>query len=69
MAQRERRARPALATFKQHQVCAMVFYFFPRGHVEGKDDYLIYMGRDKYENEVWVRLGTFQSSAWPCACC
>ena len=30
----------------------MVFYFYPRGHVEGKDDYLIYMGRDKYENEV-----------------
>lgn len=30
----------------------MVFYFYPRGHVEGKDDYMIYMGRDKYENEV-----------------
>ena len=28
----------------------MVFYFHPRGYVDdGKDDYLIYMGRDKYE--------------------
>jgi hypothetical protein len=23
----------------------MVFHFYPRGYVEGKDDYLIYMGR------------------------
>ncbi|KIY97006.1 Coiled-coil domain-containing protein 25-like protein [Monoraphidium neglectum] len=35
----------------------MVFYFFPRGHVEGKDDYLIYMGRDKYENEDLIKYG------------
>lgn len=26
----------------------MVFYFSPRGHVEGSQDYLIYMGRDKW---------------------
>jgi len=23
----------------------MVFYFYPRAHVPGKDDYLIYIGR------------------------
>jgi hypothetical protein len=26
----------------------MVFYFSPRNHKEGSQDYLIYMGRDKY---------------------
>lgn len=35
----------------------MVFYFYPRGHVEGKDDYMIYMGRDKYENEELIKYG------------
>ncbi|GBG00416.1 hypothetical protein Rsub_13178 [Raphidocelis subcapitata] len=35
----------------------MVFFFYPRGHVEGKDEFLIYMGRDKYENEDLIRYG------------
>eukprot|EP00878_Enallax_costatus_P022285 GHUV01023630.1.p1 GENE.GHUV01023630.1~~GHUV01023630.1.p1 ORF type:complete len:201 (+),score=28.94 GHUV01023630.1:190-792(+) len=35
----------------------MVFYFYPRGYVEGKDDYLMYMGRDKYENEELIKYG------------
>jgi hypothetical protein len=35
----------------------MVFYFYPRGHVEGTDDYMIYMGRDKYENEELIKYG------------
>ncbi|KAF6262738.1 DUF814-domain-containing protein [Scenedesmus sp. NREL 46B-D3] len=35
----------------------MVFHFYPRGYVEGKDDYLIYMGRDKYENEELIKYG------------
>ncbi|KAG2501959.1 hypothetical protein HYH03_000457 [Edaphochlamys debaryana] len=29
----------------------MVFYFYPRGHVPNTEDYIIYMGKDKYENE------------------
>lgn len=33
----------------------MVFYFSPRGHEAGKDDFLIYMGRDKYENEDLIK--------------
>lgn len=51
-AQRRKRRSPA---------AAMVFYFYPRGHVDGKDDYIIYMGRDKYENEV--RRGAARGAA------
>lgn len=49
----------------------MVFYYYPRAHVPGKDDYLIYIGKDKYENEdlikyalptdVWVHADGFSS--------
>ncbi|KAI8463207.1 MAG: DUF814-domain-containing protein [Monoraphidium minutum] len=35
----------------------MVFYFYPRGHVEGNEDYIIYMGRDKFENEDLIKYG------------
>jgi len=35
----------------------MVFYFYPKGYTPGKDDYLIYMGRDKYENEDLIKYG------------
>lgn len=35
----------------------MVFYFYPRGYTPGSDDYLIYMGRDKHENEDLIRYG------------
>jgi hypothetical protein len=35
----------------------MVFYYYPRGYEEGRDDYLIYMGRDKHENEDLIRYG------------
>lgn len=35
----------------------MVFYFYPRGYVEGKDDFLMYMGKDKYENEDLIKYG------------
>eukprot|EP00889_Picochlorum_renovo_P005580 jgi/Picre1/32610/NNA_007956.t1 len=33
----------------------MVFYFKPRHYGPGKDDYLIYMGKDKHENEELIR--------------
>lgn len=35
----------------------MVFYFYPRGYVPGTEDYLIYMGKDKFENEDLIRFG------------
>lgn len=35
----------------------MVFYFYPVGYVEGKQDFLIYMGKDKYENEELIKYG------------
>mmetsp|Transcript_40267 Transcript_40267/g.89421 ORF Transcript_40267/g.89421 Transcript_40267/m.89421 type:complete len:219 (+) Transcript_40267:83-739(+) len=35
----------------------MVFYFYPRGYVPGREDWLIYMGKDKYENEDLIRYG------------
>ena len=35
----------------------MVFYFYPRGYEDGRDDYLIYMGRDKHENEDLIKYG------------
>ncbi len=36
----------------------MVFYFHPRGwREEKKGDYLIYMGRDKHENEDLISYG------------
>lgn len=43
----------------------MVFYYHPRGYVagEGKDDYLIYMGKDKHENEDLIRYG-FPVDVW-----
>ena len=51
----------------------MVFYFYPRGHVEGKDDYMIYMGRDKYENEVRgcraLQSAPCAAVQLRCACC
>ncbi|KAI7840494.1 hypothetical protein COHA_005793 [Chlorella ohadii] len=33
----------------------MVFYFTPRGCEPGKDDWLLYMGLDKYENEDLIK--------------
>jgi hypothetical protein len=37
----------------------MVFYYSPRGHEpdSGRDDYVIYMGKDKFENEDLIRWG------------
>ncbi|KAK9818185.1 hypothetical protein WJX72_008425 [[Myrmecia] bisecta] len=35
----------------------MVFYFMPRGHGPARDDFLIYMGKDKYENEDLIKYG------------
>ncbi|KAF8058464.1 CCDC25 [Scenedesmus sp. PABB004] len=40
-----------------------MFFFKPRGYVDGRDDYLIYMGRDKYENEELIRYG-LPTDAW-----
>lgn len=37
----------------------MVFYFSTNAHKEGEDAWLIYMGRDKYENEDLIKHG------WP----
>ncbi len=34
----------------------MVYYFYPRGF-EPPDKYLIYLGRDKFENEDLIRYG------------
>jgi len=36
---------------------AMVFFFEPRGCEAGGEDYSIYMGRDKFENEDLIRYG------------
>jgi hypothetical protein len=33
----------------------MVFYFHPCGFDAVKKDYLIYMGKDKFENEDLIR--------------
>ena len=41
----------------------MVFYFYPRGWVEGSDDWIIYMGKDKYENEDLIKYG-YNSDVW-----
>lgn len=36
----------------------MVFYFYPRGYIDEKPEgYLIYMGKDKYENEDLIKYG------------
>uniref|UniRef100_A0A7R9YUD1 NFACT RNA-binding domain-containing protein n=1 Tax=Chlamydomonas euryale TaxID=1486919 RepID=A0A7R9YUD1_9CHLO len=35
----------------------MVFYYRPRGCEERSDDWLIYMGKDKFENEDLIRFG------------
>ena len=35
----------------------MVFHFYPRGFEAGRDDWLIYMGRDKHENEDLIKYG------------
>jgi NFACT protein RNA binding domain len=35
----------------------MVFFFEPRGCQHGGEDWLIYMGRDKFENEDLIRYG------------
>mmetsp|Transcript_17549 Transcript_17549/g.30110 ORF Transcript_17549/g.30110 Transcript_17549/m.30110 type:complete len:220 (-) Transcript_17549:386-1045(-) len=40
----------------------MVFYFTPRNCVEGSQDFLIYMGRDKVENEDLIKY------MWPTDC-
>lgn len=37
----------------------MVFYFSTNAHKEGEDAWLIYMGKDKHENEDLIRHG------WP----
>ena len=37
----------------------MVFYFSTNAHREGEDAWLIYMGKDKHENEDLIRHG------WP----
>lgn len=35
----------------------MVLYFEPRGCEPGGEDFSIYMGRDKFENEDLIRYG------------
>ena len=35
----------------------MVLYFEPLHHGPGKEDFLVYMGRDKLENEDLIRYG------------
>jgi hypothetical protein len=37
----------------------MVLYFSPVGHQAGSNDWLVYMGKDKFENEDLVKYG------WP----
>jgi NFACT protein RNA binding domain len=37
----------------------MVFYFSTNAHKQGEDAWLIYMGKDKYENEDLIKHG------WP----
>lgn len=41
----------------------MVFYFYPRGWTEGSDDWIIYMGKDKFENEDLIKYG-YNSDVW-----
>jgi len=36
---------------------SMVLYFTPIGAEPGKNDWKIYMGRDKYENEDLIKYG------------
>lgn len=35
----------------------MVFYFEPRGFNPENQDWVIYMGRDKFENEHLIKYG------------
>ena len=35
----------------------MVLYFHPIGYGPGKDDNLIYVGKDKHENEDLIKYG------------
>lgn len=35
----------------------MVLYFTPVGAEDAKDDWKIYMGRDKFENEDLIKYG------------
>lgn len=35
----------------------MVFYFYPQAYAADSDDWLIYMGKDKYENEDLIAHG------------
>lgn len=35
----------------------MVLYFTPIGAESGKEDWKIYMGRDKFENEDLIKYG------------
>jgi hypothetical protein len=41
----------------------MVFYFEPLGHGPGKEDFLIFMGLDKFENEDLIKYG-FPHDIW-----
>ena len=38
-------------------VTSMVLYFTPFDGEEGKQDYVVYMGRDKFENEDLIKYG------------
>ena len=40
----------------------MVFYFEPRGYTR-ENGMVVYMGRDKYENEELIRYG-FDEDIW-----
>ena len=47
----------------------MVFFFYPRGYDDGKasgkpEANLIYMGRDKYENEELIKYGARPLGGW-----
>ena len=42
----------------------MVLYFTPIGAEAGKDDWKIYMGRDKYENEDLIKYGLPHDVWW-----
>jgi len=49
----------------------MVFFFYPRGYDDGKasgkpEANLIYMGRDKYENEELIKYGAYLCGCWVC---
>ena len=45
----------------------MVLYFTPIGTDADKDDWKIYMGRDKYENEDLIKYG-LPHDVWWAAC-